>query len=405
MSAIAGEVRRRHVFYMPGFDPLGPKRYHALYAEHAALQSHVNGMTVKVGPREGDRPHLAHWEVTAVADGQTVHTRYEMLRWDDIVRAHWIGSQTRLWWTSLCTIAHYFRVGAAWRAIAMQRRGPWLLSLPLQAALLLTLWVAGGAAVGAGLSDASAAFRFGFVAAWAAGAALGAGAMVWAVRRFQLPWLMRSFIFTRQLAEDRAPEMGARLELFADRLKTAVESAEADEVLLVGHSSGSMLAVATLSRALEMGLREPPGMACSVLTLGHCTPMWSTLPDAGPFRAALARVSRHLRWAWIDVTAPADGACSALVDPTWGCGEKVPGAASDRPKVVSARFHTLFSASTYAQIVREPMRYHFQYLMSTERSGLYDLFAITAGPLSLARRFAAVRGLPGRGGPRSAASA
>lgn len=396
MTHPGATVRRRHVLYMPGFDPLGPKRYHALYADQSTLQSRVNGMTLAVGPREGRTPHLDHWQVEANVDGVTVHTHYEMFRWDDIVRAHWISSQVRLWWTSLSTIAHYFRVGAAWRAIRMQRRGPWLLSLPLQVALLLVVWLLIGAGAAWRLQSTSPAVFWGAVAVWVCGAAGGSLAMRWAVRRFQLPWLMRSFIFTRELAEDRAPEMGARLDLFAERLSEVVTQGKVDEVLLVGHSSGSMLAVATLARALDRGLQPGSGMSLSLLTLGHCTPMWSTLPAAGPFRAALAAVSRAASWQWVDITAPADGACSALVDPTWGCGEVVPGAAGGRPKLLSARFHTMFTPETYARILREPMRYHFQYLMASERPGAYDFFAITAGDQSLAQRFAAARGLAGR---------
>lgn len=396
MTHAGAAVRRRHVLYMPGFDPLGPKRYHALYAEQAALQSRVNGMRIAVGLREGHTPHLDHWQVEADVDGVTVHTRYEMFRWDDIVRAHWIGSQVRLWWTSLRTIAHYFRVGAAWRAIRMQRRGPWLLSLPLQVALLLALWLLVGAGVVWRLQTAAPAMLWAALAVWACGLAAGGVVLRWAVRRFQLAWLMRSFIFTRELAEDRAPEMGARLDRFAERLSDVVARSEVDEVLLVGHSSGSMLAVATLARAMAEGLQPRAGVALSLLTLGHCTPMWSTLPAAGRFRAALAVVSRAASWQWVDITAPADGACSALVDPTWGCGEVVPGAAGARPKLLSARFHTMFTPETYARIVREPMRYHFQYLMAAERPGDYDFFAITSGNQTLAQRFEAARGLAGR---------
>ena len=41
-------------------------------------------------------------------------------------------------------------------------------------------------------------------------------------------------------------------------------------------------------------------------------------------------------------------------------------------------------------------RLHFQYLCAFDRPGDYDYFAITAGPVPLARRFAHRRHSPGR---------
>jgi hypothetical protein len=92
---------------------------------------------------------------------------------------------------------------------------------------------------------------------------------------------------------------------------------------------------------------------------------------------------------WLDVTAPSDGCCFALIDPTEVCLDglaaelRMPGG----PKRLSPRFVQLFSSERYANVRADKYRCHFQYLMSSELRGVYDYFAITAGPLSLEVRF------------------
>jgi hypothetical protein len=60
--------------------------------------------------------------------------------------------------------------------------------------------------------------------------------------------------------------------------------------------------------------------------------------------------------------------------------------------MLSPRFHLMFDPAVYAQMVRNKRRMHMQYLMAGERPVLYDYFALTAGPLTLAQRLA--RGAP-----------
>lgn len=83
-------VKQRHVFYLSGFDPKGPAHYHRLYADEAAKAAALGGYTVQVGKRRKLSEHAAGWSVEyrgpGTADSGPVHTEFEFLRWDDIVR-------------------------------------------------------------------------------------------------------------------------------------------------------------------------------------------------------------------------------------------------------------------------------------------------------------------------------
>ena len=55
MSSVAGEapVSRRRVFYIPGYDPIHPRRYRELYRKEGAAQADISGYDLTLSPRKG----------------------------------------------------------------------------------------------------------------------------------------------------------------------------------------------------------------------------------------------------------------------------------------------------------------------------------------------------------------
>ena len=97
MKSGIGEVARRHVFFLSGFDPKGAAYYHSLYRGEALKQANVNAMGLQVTPRQRGPDGNSTWEVSAeLPTGKRCHTTFEFVRWDDIVRRHWPRSIWRL---------------------------------------------------------------------------------------------------------------------------------------------------------------------------------------------------------------------------------------------------------------------------------------------------------------------
>lgn len=386
-----GPVRRRHVLYLSGFDPKGPSHYHALYADQAARQAQVSGYRLTVGPRQRAGANAA-WDVEwcAAAGGPTVHTRYEFLRWDDIVRAHWPRGPWRLVGVTFSTTARLVANGSLWRIL--QTSWPAFLALALPSALLLAC------AFGVLVLGAAAWVLASTAGGWLGAAVFTLGCLAllgwarWAQARVQMAWLMRSAGVILLQARGDLPALEARLDDFAAQLCAHAARADLDEVLVVGHSSGTMLAASVVARALA---RDPALLrrraSVALLTLGECIPLLSYQPEAAGFRHELARLRAAGDLSWIDVTAPPDGCCFALVDPTEVCEDGRPDdlRTTAGPKRVSPRFARCFSPETYRIVRRDKYRCHFQYLMAVERPGLYDYFATSAGPHRLSERFAA----------------
>lgn len=404
-------VRGRHVFYISGFDPKGPAHYHRLYGEQAALAGAVGGYRVDVGKRRKVSEHVAAWSLGYRASAQApveVETTVEFLRWDDIVREHWPRNPAVLAWDLVLTTALYLRTGALWTMFKLAWPPVVALVVPFLILLALVLALPVAATAGWWVTRASGSWAAGVVSAVALFGIAFAAATV-AEKRLNMQWLLRSYAFTGRQGTRGWPVLEERLDLFAQTIvdqaqrtgpppgrpsampdhtpSPSADSKACDEILIVAHSSGSIMATAALARALVLDPQlAQRGPRLSLLTLGQWSPLLSSLPTATRFRAELERLAREPGLDWVDFTAPPDGCCFALTDPIAAAGLWPVRPA--HPRLLSPRFAALFSPATYADIKRDRFRLHFQYLMASELPGEYDYTAITAGPLTLGQRFA-----------------
>ncbi|RJE81591.1 hypothetical protein [Paracoccus sp. JM45] len=380
---------RRHVLYLPGFDPIPPRRYRELYRREGADQARISGHKLRMKKAQPDGGGFA-WRVGSHIENRDVETRIEVALWSDIVQASMstgiVGTFVQLFRTMWIYIAS----GTITRLMRL-RRGPVIAAFYPIAVLLVQLLLAllacalmtwGIAALGGGLWG----LPVGAAAAW--------GVLVLGRRldhRLFAYYLMHDYAFTCANYGAYPPALEDRITQFRDRLNTILAQ-DLDEVLIVGHSSGAYLAVSVLADLLREGPRHGP--ALSLLTLGHVVPMAGFLPRADRLRDDLAFLSQAEGIFWTDVTAPGDACCFALCDPVAVCG--MAGPDQQWPLVISAAYTQTLSPERQKAIRNRWFRLHFQYLCAFDRPGDYDYFAITAGPQTLAQRFAGRKPSPGR---------
>lgn len=75
---------RRRVFYIPGYDPIHPRRYRELYRREGAAQAALSGYDLLLKPKKVRGPY--GWHVDAQIEGAAVQADIEVLVWSDIVR-------------------------------------------------------------------------------------------------------------------------------------------------------------------------------------------------------------------------------------------------------------------------------------------------------------------------------
>lgn len=403
MSAPA--VRRRQVFFLSGFDPKGASYYHRLYAEGAGAQAATTGHAYEVGPRlRTDQAQVQQWQISwrasAAESAEPVQTTFEFLAWDDLVRAHWPRGIAGVAWGSVLAYVAALSSGMSLVRVWKQSRRT-LIALAYPAVLWL-LAIVLGAALGA--LAAQLALQLDAVKPWAPasrsalvwGLGVAAFATVWwgALRleqKIHTSWLLRIYRFADLWASGQLPDMEQRLDAMAQRVHACLQRDDADEVLIVGYSVGSMLAVSVTARVLALCERQGQDVAAaaqrlSLLTLGQCIPLLGLMPRARQFRSELQTLAAQPALCWTDYSSPTDWGSFALVDPLQICRIGPPaGQPGLVPRMRSPRFHTLFAPEDYVQLRQSKRRMHLQYLMAAPLVGDYDYFLITAGPWRLCR--------------------
>lgn len=398
IDSVSQQVKRRRVFYIPGYDPIHPRRYRELYRTESQDQAQISGYEIDLVGRQGAATY--GWNVTGKIGGHIVEAEMEVLVWSDIVRDS-MELNIPATYLLLARTAWTYIASGTLRRLMWLRKGPVIAALYPIAMLILQLIVA----VFLGwILGRWAAWGLEFILSQIGAGdwmALVAKAGFWSVFlgviTFMLRWfrkvdnklyayyLMHDYAYSARSKGANTPEMEARLAEFGDAIAQALES-DVDEVLVVGHSSGAHLGVSILAELIRAGRVPENGPALGFLTLGQVVPMVSFLPDAYALRRDLHDLSQAHALTWVDITAPGDGCAFALCDPVTVSGVD-PGPEKIWPLVVSAAFTKTLSPERWSELRWRFFRLHFQYLCAFDRPGDYDYFQITAGPVTLASRY------------------
>lgn len=383
------QVARRHVFYIPGYDPIHPRRYRELYRKESAAQAEISGYRISQSAKTGA---AYGWRARAEIDGDVTQADIEVLVWSDIVRDSMSNSIPATYLQLLQTAWAYIGSGALWRLMKL-RKGPVIAALYpvifllIQALIALTI----GYVLGRGIQNLAGVLNAPEWFAALAGAGVGVALVAMVLRWFRgkdgtffAYYLMHDYAFSARWKGANPPALEARLQAFADQIEAAL-ACDVDEVLVVGHSSGAHLAISVLADMLRAARVPDDGPVLSFLSLGHVVPMMSFLPKADRLRADLHYMAAQDRIAWVDVTAPGDGCTFALCDPVAVSG--VAPAVQTGPLVISAAFTQTLSAARWKALRWRFFRLHFQYLCAFDRPKDYDYFKITCGAQLLGKRY------------------
>jgi hypothetical protein len=375
-------VRRRRVFYIPGYDPIHPRRYRELYRKEGAAQAGISGYSLTLAPKTGSGPY--GWQVRSEMDGVETESRFDVLVWSDIVRGS-MATSIPATYAQLFRTAWIYISSGALRRLMRLRKGPVIAALyPVGMLLLqalLAFLLAWGIARGiAGLGGVE-------LVGWAPGLAAGAALLAWFKKldnRLFAYYLMHDYAYSAASKGANPADLEGRIGEFTNLIREALEDSSLDEVLVVGHSSGAHIGVSVLADLCRAGL-PPDSPALGFLSLGQVVPMVSFLPGAWQLRRDLRDLSLRDDLAWVDVTAPGDGCAFALCDPVAVSGVAPEG--KRWPLVISAAFTHTLSPARWSELRWRFFRLHFQYLCAFDRPGTYDYFRITAGPQTLKERF------------------
>lgn len=375
---MGNQVKRRKVFYIPGFDPFPPRRYRELYRTESKLQAEISSYEISQGSLDLDG---FGWSVEARIDDMHTQSEIEVLVWADIVKKSMSNSLLGTYFNMIRTAYIYISSGVLWDLFKL-RKGPVIAALYpvgfLLGQLVIAILIAWGLGRLLGIVHPMASV-LGLVAIWPV--------LAWFRKmdgKIFAYYLMQDYAHSAQHKGAYPVDLEVRLSEFGDKITSALSKGY-DEILVVGHSSGAHMAVSVLAQLDRDGAFEGQETEVNFLSLGQVVPMVAFLPEARALRQDLQLLSQSASVTWVDVTAPGDGCAFALCDPVSVCGVAPPNKTG--PLVISAAFSQTLKPETWAKLKRRYFRLHFQYLCAFDNPGSYDYFQITAGPLTLRDRF------------------
>jgi pimeloyl-ACP methyl ester carboxylesterase len=383
-------VQHRHIIYIQGYDPRGLAQYYRMFRTELRKFSRLYQLSATIGrPEVAPDGETASWTIeTKAADWQT-RTSYDFLRFEDFIQR---DLASPIWHTVFKAVWIYWRLVFA-GTIARFWKAHWrfatFITYPHFVLLLEAICCAGIAFLfEKGLDAIGIPDLFSIAAAAAVFVALLGTMLKYTENQTYVLYLLSDTIWTWEFSHRQRVEWDQRIDRFAQHLVKVARSSDADEIVVVGHSSGSFLGTEILARALQLdpalGRRGP---RIVLLTIGGNFPIVGFHAVSQDFRDNLRRLAVEPSIDWIDCQSRKDVMNFYPFDPITGHGIDA-GPTRRNPTIVPVRFRDIVKPEHYDVFRWKFFRLHFQFVMANERPHAYDFFMIVCGPIPLRERMA-----------------
>jgi hypothetical protein len=383
-------VQHRHIIYVQGYDPRGLAQYYRMFRTELRKFGRLYQLGATIGrPQVAADGETASWTIETKAGDWQTRTSYDFLRWEDLIQRDLAAP---IWGTVFHAIWIYWRlvfsgtIARFWRA---HWRFATFITYPHFLLLIEALGVFGIAfAFGEGLEALGIPEPFCIAMAAALFVAVLGTLLRYTENLTYLLYLLSDTIWTWEFSHRQRPEWDERIDRFAQYLAKVARESDAEEIVVVGHSSGSFLGAEILARALKFdpGLgRHGPRIV--LLTIGGNFPIVGFHAASQAFRDHLRLLAIEPSIDWIDCQSRKDVMNFYPFDPVAGHGLEL-GAARRNPTIVPVRFREIIKPEHYNVFRWKFFRVHFQFVMANERPHAYDFFMIVCGPIPLSERMA-----------------
>lgn len=365
-------VAKRLVFHIGGYDPITAhdSAQRRFVREIARFQRTWSVKATVDGAH--DTADQIQWNVTTSGPDWLVETDYRLVRWHDVIEAFGRRSTGSRISVGILAFLDFVWAGALWRYLQTNWRYALFFLYPL---------VTFGLLVAAAVLIGVLAFKItGSIAVASSGGLLGLAAVLagpW--RWLHLGALFDDWIFSREYIRCGNSAIEERLDRLAAELVAAASKSAADEILVIGHSLGAVLAVDLLDRALKLdpalGGNKTP---VTFLSVGSSILKIGLHQKATGFREAMERVAKSPAIFWGDYQALVDLLNFYKSRPMAEMGLSTENEATVRVVKLSR----MLDDDIYQRIRFNFFRLHCQFVSGNDRRTSYDYFMLTCGPVS-----------------------
>ncbi|MEP9368103.1 hypothetical protein [Xanthobacter sp. VNH20] len=375
------QTLRRHFFFVAGFDPMSAEGHHKVFTRE--IDRFAKVWNVETGCDHAIAPTAtgATWNAHAMGPGWSTQTRFELLAWDEFVRADMARSRWSHILGTTRALADMIASGTVVRYFRLSHRYGIFFVLTYVVLLAIT---AAALAAGYGAAYFSAA-PLGPIPALLLGAIATAGVffglMATLGKRLRLKQSLDLAEFSVDYARGRHPDIDARVAAFAARVREVARKGGVDEIVIAGHSLGAMHVVSLMAQVLARDPKFGTRIPIRLLTLGSTTAKFALHPAGTRLRAAAHKVHAAPAVGWAEFQARDDIVSFYKVNPvTLGHAGNADG--RRRPFVRQITIRGLLTPKTYARFRFDVMRLHCQFFLANDRKAPYDFYAFVCAPVT-----------------------
>jgi len=369
---IAPKVTRRLVFHIGGYDPITPPgAAHSRFIRELKRFERVWFVACSVSAAKFSQDTMS-WDVRTDGQNWRVAADYRVIRWDDVITAldrqpAWRRIPLGMWafldFLTAGALRGYLRTNWHYALFFLYPFAVFAL-LAILATALGTFACHMGMSIAAGSSVGCAAFVLLLLGPW---------------RWLHLAPLFDDWIFSRAYVRGSNLVLEQRLSRIAAQMSEAARQVCADEILIVGHSLGAVLAIDLIDRALALdpsfGTKGP---RVAFISVGSSILKIGLHRAAHRFRAAVQRVASAPGVFWGEYQARIDIMNFYNTDPIAQMALSSPRG----PLVRLVEISRMLERVVYRRIRLKFFRIHCQFVSGNDRRAAYDYFMLVCGPLS-----------------------
>jgi len=374
-----GEVTKRCVFFLGGYEPLAPERQYERFIRELARFERTWNVTTSVSDMSLSDDHaIALWRVETRGPNWSVETEYRSLLWGDVVVADFGRSDWARIPRGIAAFTDFIVSGTAWRYFAVNWRYGLFFAYPI---LIVASFIA--AAIAAAWFSVRLGMPLPFLFAPLIAFAVFAGLLIFPGRYVMLPYMFDDWIFAQELVRRTRPGLDARLQAFAEEIARRRRQGGYDEIIFMGHSLGCALKLDVADRVLRIeGGSGPAGETFNMLSAGSSLLKIALHPAGAWLKDAVARVSQYKALFWVDFQTMLDIISFYKVDLVKAL--RLP--ETGQPIVKRVHLRDMLQRETYRRFRGNFFRLHRQLVMGNDKRYFYDYFMICCGPFRFETR-------------------
>ncbi len=367
-------VKKRLVINFTGYEGLHPVAVRGRYLNSAADFSSLWHAKTHAGPMVPEGQNVASMRIETKGTDWQTETEFCQFGTADIFDAYASRNVATRFATGLMAFLDILLTGTFWRYLRTSWRFCIFFMWPFAFACFITL-----VTIGIGLFPLFSG-NDNLHLVWTMPFALLIGRLLvrWPGEKVFFSYLLDDWAAASDRIHRRNPALLQRRQAFADHLAAKLKASDADEVVIIGHSLGTVPAVEAIADVWrgnpELFKRKP----VSLLAAGSCLLMIAFHPRATGLREDVRTVMQETPVLWAEFQTITDIVHFYKSNPAAALGIKP----RTEPIIRRLRFKHIHSARRYARARKNFFKMHLLFLKGAQIRNPYDIGMYVQGPFA-----------------------